>query len=192
MSIITNVRVYDLEQSITASGYPMLAAPPSPADDADEEKHINRAIRLGSAPRGSGHDNFLKGIRVSFDLCFTVKAWTEAERYHFFDIVSSMSSMHCLTKMDFDECFNGYVTENTRAEMKRLLNIWKENPTAENELALLYNYPTGLKLTARISTNYQQLKTIYAQRKNHKLPEWREFCAWIKDELPFAEQFICV
>lgn len=189
--MITNVRVYDLDESVKASGYPMLAAPPDEWEASDIKKHFSRASRLGSAPRGSGHDNFLKGIRVSFDLCFTVKAWTEAERYHFFDIVSSMSSMHCLTKMNFDECFNGYVTENTRAEMKRLLDVWKENPTAENELALLYNCPTGLKLTARISTNYQQLKTIYVQRKNHKLPEWREFCNWVT-YLPYAEQFICV
>jgi hypothetical protein len=30
-----------------------------------------------------------------------------------------------------------------------------------------------------MTTNYRQLKTIYHQRKNHRLPEWREFCEWI-------------
>lgn len=44
----------------------------------------------------------------------------------------------------------------------------------------------GLRLTARITTNYRQLKTIYQQRKNHRLPEWRAFCAWI-ETLPRAE-----
>ena len=43
---------------------------------------------LAHAKSGSGHDNFLKGIIAQFDLTFTIKAWTEAERYHFFDIVS--------------------------------------------------------------------------------------------------------
>ena len=49
--------------------------------------------------------------------------------------------------------------------------------------------PSGLELTARMTTNYRQLKTIYAQRKNHRLPEWRRFCEWIED-LPMSELII--
>ena len=41
-------------------------------------------------------------------------------------------------------------------------------------------------LTQGIVTNYLQLKTIYNQRKNHRLPEWRLFCDWIKT-LPYSE-----
>lgn len=203
--LVSSQRVYGLESSIVASGFPKRSEAPSEKEyenniDAvllglhykeEENSHLKRAFTLGGAPRGSGHDNFLKGIIVSFNLNFTVKAWTEAERYHWFDIVSSMSSMHCLTKMDFDECFCERVTENTRNEMKRLLQIWKEDPTAENELNLLYNCPTGLQLMARVSTNYLQLKTIYAQRKSHRLPEWREFCKWV-ETLPLADKLICV
>jgi hypothetical protein len=33
------------------------------------------------------------------------------------------------------------------------------------------------------------LKTIYYQRKNHKLPEWREFCQWI-EELPYFKDLV--
>lgn len=142
--------------------------------------------RLAKSPKGSAHDNFLKGILVRFDLTFTVKAWTEAERYHWFEIVSSQSTMHRISEMNYDECMIEYVTENTVNEMKRLLETYNENPTSENYLMLLYNCPVGIKLTAGISTNYQQLKTIYAQRKNHKLPEWRAFCEWIKT-LPYSE-----
>ena len=54
----------------------------------------------------------------------------------------------------------------------------------EAYLDILMNVPAGLKLTARISTNYRQLKTIYYQRKNHRLPEWRKFCNWMETELP--------
>ena len=45
-------------------------------------------------------------------------------------------------------------------------------------LEILYTNPAGMYLTARMTTNYQQLKTIYQQRKNHRLPEWRKFCEW--------------
>jgi hypothetical protein len=70
--------------------------------------------------------------------------------------------------------------------MKRLRDIYNADPTTENYLALLYNCPTGLKLTAGITTNYRQLKTIYKQRKTHRLKEWRDFCNWI-ETLPFSD-----
>jgi hypothetical protein len=45
---------------------------------------------------------------------------------------------------------------------------------------IISNCPMGLMLWCRITTNYLQLKTIYKQRKNHKLKEWRDFCKWIE------------
>ena len=61
----------------------------------------NRTITLGRSQIGTGHDNFLNGIIVQFDLTFTIKAWTEAERYHFFDFVSSQSTMHKIASFIF-------------------------------------------------------------------------------------------
>jgi hypothetical protein len=145
-----------------------------------------RIKALAGCEKGSGHDNFLKGIIVQFDLTFTVKAWTEAERYHWLDIVSSQSSMHKISKMDYNKCFCEYVTDNTKKEMNRLRDQYNADLTPENYLYLLYNCPTGLQLTAGMTTNYQQLKTIYSQRKTHRLPEWREFCKWI-ESLPYSE-----
>lgn len=178
---IENVKVYGLENSFRVAKFPMQTDTDKCTDDITD-----RIILLASAPKGSGHDNFLKGIVVQFDLSFTVKAWTEAERYHWFDIVSSQSSMHRIAKMDYTECFCEYVTENTKTEMERLRKQYNEDPTLDNYLYLLYNCPTGLILTAGMTTNYQQLKTIYAQRKTHRLPEWIEFCKWI-ETLPYSE-----
>ena len=39
--------------------------------------------------------------------------------------------------------------------------------------------------------SYQTLRRIYFQRKDHRLPQWRMFCAWI-ETLPFAKEFITV
>lgn len=142
---------------------------------------------LGSCETGSGHDNFLKGCVVQFNLSFTIKAWTEAERYHFFDFVSSQSTMHRISQMDVRNQCNKYVTENTIREVERLKKQYLENKTAENYLILLYNVPVGFRLTARMTTNYQQLKTMYHQRKFHRLPEWREFCAWVETLPKFRE-----
>ena len=39
--------------------------------------------------------------------------------------------------------------------------------------------------------SYQTLRRIYFQRRNHRLPQWRKFCEWIKT-LPFADEFITI
>lgn len=52
---------------------------------------ITKTVKnLGGSDIGSGHDNFLNGIVVQFDLTFSNKAWVEMQRYHFIDFVSSI------------------------------------------------------------------------------------------------------
>ena len=179
--IVTNANVYGLENSVKASKYPM-------AVNIDEltDEITDRTRKLATCAIGSGHDQFLTGIIVQFDLTFSIKAWTEAERYHFFDFVSSQSTMHRISKFNPMEQCNEYVHEETIRLLQRLIRRYNDFPTEENYLELLYNVPVGFRLTARMTTNYRQLKTIYKQRKNHRLPEWRTFCGWI-ESLPYSE-----
>lgn len=194
MDLIRNVRIYGVRESIVASGYSKRSEPPTEEEFNElvaslPEQHISRANTLSSGPIGSGHDVFLSGCIVQFDLCFTIKAWTEAERYHFFQFVTSMSTMNRLEKMDFDLVFCDYVASEIKDIMKQLKANYEEKPTSENFLKFVYSCPVGLGLTARMTTNFQQLKTIYSQRKNHRLPEWREFCKWI-ESLPYSNLII--
>lgn len=53
---------------------------------------------------------------------------------------------------------------------------------------MVSNAPMGLTLGMRVTTNALQLKTIYHQRKNHKLKDWQEFCKWI-ESLPEFKYF---
>ena len=204
--VISNLNIFGLADSMWASGYPMSTEigdidEPSQEliyyclyenDKDSSDKQIQnaaaRAERLGRSPLGSGHDNYLNGCVAQFDLTFTVKAWTEAERYHFFDFVSSQSTMHRLQKMDVSESCIEYVDGRVTDVVEELVRKYNENPTLENRLKMLYSCPTGLKLTARMTTNYRQLKTIYHQRKNHTLPEWRKFCQQLVDEFPMFRE----
>jgi len=189
MPNINNVNVYWLNESMVASGYPMLTEYKADMEKQIAENldvHSKRAVRLGKAPIGSWHDNFLNWVVVQFDLGFSVKAWYEAQRYHFLDFVSSMSTMHRLTQMDMDSIFNKYVDDWIKAKMKKLVQDYLDNPTDENKLKVLYNCPMWVEFTARMTTNYRQLKTIYNQRRNHLLPDWQEFCDWI-ETLPHSE-----
>ena len=198
--VVSNVKIYGLEDSVRGSKYPM-AADLSKVDETVTE----RTIQLAQAEAGSGHDNFLNGVIVQFDLTFSNKAWVEAERYHFLDFVSSQSTMHRITAFDLDQVYNSYVDpriiaimkEKTReynelkADIRALRDEGKDTTTlddvaAQKYLEILYSNPAGFRLTARMTTNYRQLKTIYFQRRSHRLPEWRAFCKWI-ETLPRSE-----
>lgn len=179
--IVHNWHIYGLDESVAASKYPKAV------DTAKCTSEITKGtMALAGCPTGTGHDQFLTGIVAQFDLTFSIKAWTEAERYHFFDFVSSQSTMHKIAFFDMETQCNEYVERQTVQLCRYLANEYNHNPTEENYLRLVYNVPVGFRLTARMTTNYRQLKTIYQQRKAHKLPEWREFCRWI-ELLPNAE-----
>ena len=186
MSVVNNVKVFGLEDSIKASKYPM-----APDINICNENITNTVKKLGNCEVGSGHDQFLTGIIVQFDLTFSVKAWTEAERYHFFDFVSSQSTMHRITKFDLDKAYNEYVDPRIVEIMKeKVADFNKETEPVirgQKYLEILYSNPCGFRLTARMTTNYRQLKTIYYQRISHRLPEWREFCEFVETLPNFKE-----
>lgn len=181
MAKISNVEIYGFDNSVKASKYPFALDVGNVNSDITD-----RTISLANCKTGTGHDNFLNGIIVQFDLTFSNKAWVEAERYHFLDFVSSQSTMHCISKMDIRNMCNKYVTETTIKEVERLKDMYLTTEAKEDYLRLLYNIPSGFELTARMTTNYRQLKTIYQQRRTHRLPDWQMFCDWI-ETLPHSE-----
>ena len=106
-------------------------------------------MNLGTSKKGEGHDQFLTGIRVAFDLTFSNKAWVEMERYRFVEFVSSQSTMHRVSKFDISMQVNEYVTSNTIDEVNRLKDAYIKSQDKEDYLRLLYNLPSGFELTAR-------------------------------------------
>lgn len=153
----------------------------------NDSKELSRGIRLAQTPVGSGHDVALTGIIVQFDLQAPAYFWPQLQRYKFINFVSSMSKMHMLTKMDIkSQC-----TEKTWTETIVIAETAVEmfNNGEIDIDTMLSNVPQGLQLTARLSTNYRQLKTQYKQRRNHRLPEWQQYCDWIQT-LPYAQELI--
>lgn len=49
--------------------------------------------------------------------------------------------------------------------------------------------PSSYNQIRTVMLNYEVLANIYANRKDHKLDEWREFCEYMKDNLPYSELF---
>lgn len=202
---IENVNIYGLDNAIRVAKFPMAIDSNKPTTEITDT-----TIKLFNAPNGSGHDNALKGIIVQFDMTFTNKMSVELERYHFIDFISSQSTMHRITKFDLDKAYIKYVDKHIIDIMKEKVKEYNwimdnknnipeliqhgydtyniDEILKEKYLEILYSNPCGMELTAGFTTNYQQLKTIYSQRKDHRLPEWREFCQWI-ETLPHFKEF---
>ena len=197
---ITNMRVYDLEETLVASGYAMIdeynskqvvnEANSMVLNNLNDNKHYKRVLKLAKAPLNSGHCSALKGIVVNMDITFTNKAFIELQRYHFIDIITGMSTMHRISRFDLTTAFNEYVDKNIIIHLKEVQKEYKLNPTPENYLKLLYSTPSGLLMTGRVTTNYLQLMNIYQQRHSHRLPEWRLFCQQLVDELPLFKELL--
>ena len=186
---ITNWKVYDLKESVIACRNAMRI---TPAQITDEEFNASmpRAIMLANSPSGSGHQTFLSGIRVSFDIKYPNYISPELQRYHWIDIVSSSSKMHRLSSMDMDTCFNKYVTDESKEQMKRLVKKFNDTKSYEDFMVMLSNCPQGIELFMRVSTSYLQIRNIVHQRYNHKLREdWGAFIDFARD-LPYAREFI--
>lgn len=217
---VKNVKVYDLKESVIASGNAMRLEPVEYTEE-EFQKGLERMKKLIKASEGKVHchKNALCGIRVNFDVIYP-QYWTpEFQRYHFADIVTSSSKMHRLLKMNLDKACNKYVSQNVIDDVQKAIDKWNEinniefwnedrieyfelrngtTLTAYNKEDALYyawmkvlsNTPLGLELFMRISTNYLCLANMYWQRKNHKLKE--DWGAYIKfiEELPYAKELI--
>ena len=200
---LENIKIYDLEESLVASGYPMrtVLTPREP-----DEKDIKRGLNLAKASNGNGaHGQWLTGVRVAFDLTCTNKMWVEAERYRFLEFVSSQSTMHRICKFNLDKAYCEYVDSRVIDIMKEKVDEYNQlcdyvlsigdnteeylNMKKQKYLEILYTNPAGFELTARITTNYRCLLNIYIQRWDHRLPEWRELCAQLL-ELPMFPELV--
>ena len=229
MLSFSNVCVYDIVESIVAAGFSMgtdynefeerrialnkyynnLGATKKEKEIATNE--LKRASRLVQASMKNQHvkcfDNFLTGIRVSFDMKYTQYITKQFQRYNWFDYVSSSSLMHRITQMNFDKCCNEYVTDETKALMKKYISAYNQileeaepmsNDGIEERKQRLYkafmtvlsNCPMGTELFVRVSTNYKQLQTIYFQRRNHILQEdYGNFVSFV-ESLPLSNVLI--
>lgn len=220
------LRVYDIEESIVASGLPMLKKKYTPkefefeVDNLKEQmslygkeifdfcklskedrsvlnanlrkavNHIRRICNLGSAKPNSGHDCAIKGVLVNVNIEADQSFWLQWERYHHQDTISSMSTMHCLTKFEkIDEMFSKYTDPRSIAILNEYIEIYNYNPTSENFHKVIHNCPEGIELCRRVSLNYLQIKTMLNQREYHKMYAWSKDFIILAEKLPYFKEF---
>lgn len=163
---------------------------------------LDLMMRLRNA--GPEHRKFMRMITVYMDITAPLYWWKEFDTYKVGTVANSCSTMHkihakeftledfsCEHLMDFEEKgrlkFSPLGTlQNTINELNDCRKVFLETKDKKYWWQMIQLLPSSYNQKRKIMLNYEVLVTMYHQRKNHKLDEWREFCSWI-ETLPYSE-----
>ena len=172
---------------------------------------------------GPEHRKFLRQIFVSVDITAPLYWWKEMDTYKIGTTANSTSTMHKLTSKPITlDCFEiddmnpnltyysiedvyGYQAENTIEmfsdfmieQLEFLRQKYLETKDKRYWKELVRWLPTSWLQTRTWTANYEVIRTIVHQRKDHKLNEWsgkdnpskENFIKWAKT-LPYANELI--
>ena len=169
------------------------------------QKDLDLAHRMIKA--GTSDSKFLRQIFVSVDITAPMYWWSQFDTYKIGTTANSTSKMHKLASTPITkQCFESDDYQITPVFDKNFYtsdDAWKEIITICETLRKKYNetkdkrywkeliriLPESWLQTRTVTMNYAVLRNMYAQRQNHRLTEWHQFCDWVK-RLPYAEQLI--
>lgn len=163
---------------------------------------------------GNEHRKFMRQIFVSVDITAPLYWWKEFDTYKVGTVANSTSTMHklattpitldCFEIDDYDRDLSLaddpknddgldhistfeediiYVLENIRQKYLETKDkrYWKE---------LIRWLPESWLQKRTITMNYENIRNMYFQRRNHKLTEWsKSFIKWV-ESLPYAKELI--
>ena len=107
------------------------------------------------------HRNWIESATVDEDVTSPHKVW-----------MTSLDILRCTIEM-----LNAY--RESYLETKDKQDWWQ----------LIQLLPSSYNQKRTVMLNYEVLANIYKSRKDHKLDEWKKFCAWI-EELPYSHLII--
>ncbi len=171
---------------------------------------MDLAMRLINA--GPEHRKFLRYIHVQVDITAPLYWYKEYDTYKIATVANSTSTMHKITSQpitidcfeidDYDNSLKIYDGEPYKPDdilqdcvesviemCETLRQRYLETKDVRYWKELIRWLPEGWLQTRTVDLNYETLRAIYHQRKNHKLTEWHSFCEWVEN-LPYAKEFI--
>lgn len=187
---------------------PMVMNDNEPAKGCDPDKYHfcvgENDFHLMQALANSGPDDgkFLRMIHVQLDVTAPLYWWKEADQYKVGTVTDSCSTMHKIHAKEFDvnDFSHEHVEELTGDDYNTsydfllrtvdILNYYRQKFLETNDKTywwqLIQLLPSSFNQRRTWDLNYAVLRNIYHARRNHKLDEWRELCAWI-NTLPYSE-----
>lgn len=149
---------------------------------------LETANRL--AHKQGGHNKFLESITISLDITAPRYWWSEFDTYRVGVTKQSESTIHTLGKRDLTaDDFEHGLPLRTRNTLNNIIDRYRctENKKEKENLFLTLKnlLPEGYLQRRIVVLNAKTLQNIIAQRINHRLPEWKQFCDTLRNSLPF-------
>lgn len=140
------------------------------------------------APMDGGHNKFLRQIVYWWDATLPRFLWQEVDQYRIGVTTQSESTMHTimhrnLVQDDFEEPIHPTILEHVNG----CINFYKI-ASPENKqvwfLKLKNELPEGFLQRRVWSMSLANMKNIYHQRRNHRLPQWKQICEAFVEATP--------
>ena len=158
------------------------------------ENDASLMLRLKNA--GSDHRKYLRMIHIQCDVTAPLYFWKDYDSYKVSTVSNSCSTMHKIHAYEINQSM--FSTEdldeiglNVLQTTIDYMNYYRENYIAsglKDKTAwrrMIQMLPTSYNQKRTIDINYETLLNIFGSRSNHKLQEFRGFCAILKKELPY-------
>lgn len=206
MITFKNISVFGFEPAIRGMRNPMNSWDKSDSQYIHGCFHVEKndlKLMKKLAESGTDHRKYLRMVTVYCDITAPLYWWKEFDTYKVGTVANSCSTMHKIQAKEFTlddfshehilhETFTGLVNPVT------LLNAIVDALNQNRELYLqtkdkkywwqmIQLLPSSYNQKRTVMLNYEVLANIYKSRKNHKLDEWRTFCKWIENSLPYSE-----
>lgn len=127
--------------------------------------------------------------------------WKQFDTYKVGTVANAESTMHTLVKRPFnasdfwiEDVDDNLLPDEDRIELIRKLNKWRDKylETKDDKYWHRINQflPHSFLQTRCVKINYETIITMFKQRINHKLPEWKDFLVEMYRKLPYIPQIL--
>lgn len=210
-------KVYNFENVVRSMRHPLESYSKSDSYFDDNGNFVIGENDLGLMQRliraavkeGNSHSKFLRQIMVSVDITAPLYFFKELDTYKVGTVANSTSTMHKLSSKPITlDCFeiDDYCPEviTSTEEIDYLIQFleglrrkYLETKDKRYWKELIRWLPESWLQTRTITMNYQVVRQMYFDRRNHKLNEWSgkdnpelpNFCKWV-ESLPYSKELI--
>lgn len=147
--------------------------------------------------KGPVHAKFQRGITAWFRINMPICIWSELDTYTVgVDMISSESTMYTLIKECgeiTDDMFVDGTSQSTINAFRKQIIEFVEQYGSRTEIPidiLKYSLPAGWLQKRNRGFSYQCLAAMYRDRKDHRMPEWRNIICKSIEQLPYFKELI--
>ena len=203
---VDNVDVWGFDHAIRGMRNPLNSWDKSDSVDAKNlligKNDLDLMKRLYKA--GTEHRKYLRQIFVSMDITAPLYWWKEFDTYKVGTVANSCSTMHKIAAKEFelDDFSHEHMEQSTINLLKEIceeLNAWRyiyinggvwcDKKDKKVWWQLIQLLPSSYNQKRTVTMNYENVVSLIKQRTGHKLDEWNNFVAILKD-LPYVKDII--